>query len=557
MNPCVSRHIGGFKRILAGVFAVIFIYAMVNIGNTGISVASKKNDSDLYNAGVSEEKRSKTFLESLKQYKPYDPVRVRYYALYALVEEFADVADDNSEEQKYFEELKMLDVCVHEDSVRVENICSIVFRNFDPDKMTPQNEFIGDQLTEKVEWILNYSCWHPGSFEPLDELARDVIKLGVPEIDRHEMTFMIVTYPCINFTQGYDRSKFGSWNVTGCSRNRRIRFEKLYHTFYIQTQYEKLEDIAAGFVSFPGRGPNSWDGNAETYGMEPWRWFAGRIDISARVKRLEEKESGGQQIADITVQYTLSRISDKKVICSDSIRYVKNISGDIDKNDELSVQLITDWFHTINPPEPPLSSNEDYLLGVSVTDSHSEKIYQQSFYISLPNDTLTLPEYTIMFIRDSQPEGSAFPINPYRGIPSFSSTSTMRRGDTLNIWFPMTDLPYSPTDNAYCCFVAMYLVRADSKKGRVILSDIKTVWKKNALREYDEDKKQARELIEPIQTEVIRSDQPNLYKTLHFAVPRKINKGKYHLVAYFRSLPDSATGEIEVLGGASKKVVIK
>jgi len=501
------------------------------------------------------------FEESIARFSDaYDEWKLRHCALHFLLREYAKGTDKNSPERQRLNELDSLDVHNSDDSCRIEEIYLIAFRELDPQKLTPDNEFYR-QLEKRLEWIgYTGKCWHPHNplCRQLDHFAQDVLLLGVPEIDSFSASTCDVNYPeaggierryavtiesgeteyeriptmrqrerAKSYNRGTGRCTSGPCLAPYAKQLNLREMAEISGKLFTEIPYEPLrrDHVLAEVVTIPGPGRGNWDGNPKSYGNGPWNSAAAIVNIAAKAQPFLTRDSAGENSLTISVAYAVIDPVDQGAIDADSvIKIVHDVSG-IDWDDRITMQLYTDWFHdldTIGGGSSLATGKKDYLLGLRVT-APDGKTWEESYHLSLPEHHQTIPVYQGMLVTGR--EGK----NPYINIPPPRVHHIVGKGEQIYAWFPVVGLARDSLAKAYSGHALVYLTpRSGDLKATVDVSQI--MHPDSAMAKILNDKEPAyrsRGVLVDVAT--VAATDPNSYSAIPVAIPRQLHDGEYSL----------------------------
>jgi len=520
---------------------------------------------------------SNTFLESLKGFNSHNwdeaKKRAHYDALYLLIKERAEVNGRVSDENLLFEELKELDVTDSEDSAEIIRICNIALKDLDTDVMKPGNQFIEEELTKRSDWTVYNSCWHARDLNPFDDLARDVIKLGVPEKDSVDMEAIMVTFPNLKLQRFYifdgtgytanptpeelknaademselsstDRRSSSRITATAKALTTKQDLELINNKVYVFTEYEQLDNI--NFQPFIYPCP---DINPINYNL-----IAAGIDVYGKFDAVTTKNPFRKKILDVSVHYSLTDVASGKIIEADSMNITQDVTYKATAGEFFKISAYTRPFHNRFAGNTG-KKYSDYLLGVKA--AHGDRMFEQNYHFSLPNDSSTYVEYPLMLVQEMKGYRDNQRKESYWQIPFFAPQAPLDNGMYYTVWIPVTDLPYCEEKGAYCGIAEIYLTEQNTKKGKITEDSYITLWDEEEIPLDSLQMESSEFSLRPIAVDTILSKTPNIVNyRVEVRLPGKGIRFDSSLFGFIRSFPDSK-GKSKLLTGAYRDVYVE
>jgi hypothetical protein len=523
------------------------------------------------------------FLKSLNEFdSDHILQRVKYHVMHFLLKESVEGKGEDSREYALLQKLYELDVHTRCDSV--DAIFRIAFKNLDPEP-GPPNEFIEEELTRRSEFLLSFRCFHVDWTQPLDQLAKDVIRIGIPDLESFDEVSFDFYFPQVNLARHYVCSPKSGYlagpppveivcgDTVPPDRRyfrppedlRKEEMRKIKDKVYVLTPYASLKRILIRPFIFPSHCENSWDG-INPYGRGEWLCTRAGIDVFGDLDEILKKDTVGKVCIDLIVKYVISDPVTQKIITHDSARFYREVAS-TELADGFHVRFFSEPFHTKDSEN--LLGNSTYLLDVSVASV--KKILENgnfdlkrsniSFEYILPRDTIQIPHYNTMFAEKAQTEHK-YMMNHFVNILPFKPGRTISRGDTVNIWLPLTDLRYSSADAVYHGYIDLLLVRKSSATTKVDIID-------ESIQFFMPGETPQQFLLnlwqdsipkigpEPIAVDTIISTTPNIYHNFTAIIPKNIDRADDYVLMAFIYYRDFDTGQIKTIATASLYVCVK
>ncbi|UCD16486.1 MAG: hypothetical protein JSV44_08450, partial [Candidatus Zixiibacteriota bacterium] len=433
-----------------------------------------------------------------------------------------------------------------------------------------------------MDFVLSWRCFHAGSSQPLDQLAKDVIRLGVPDVLRFAEFSIAVYFPSVDLARHYniDNPSLNEYqaspppleyDISGLPLQadalfdreahelRREELESIAGKVYVQTQCEALDGILIQPFTFPSRCQHDWDG-VSPYGAVPWYCMRAGIDVFGSLPAVGTRSDDGRISLDLILKYAISDPVSLDVVASDSLRYYRDIMpGDTWRN--FQVRVISEPFHTIQEESSP--GNSTYLLDIAVIDisqraksgEHAKRAATESFAVTLPNDTVQIPDYDLMLADRSQISQRRH-FDPFADILSFLPGATVRRGDSINVWLPITGLLEPSDGSAYRGFVDLLLVPKSRGEAHARINEktIRFGVPGDTLRpplEYSWNNTAIAENPAPLVSKEIVSNVPNAYFCFKMAVPKRMPGGEDYVLLAFIYSCESGNESVRLMATAS------
>lgn len=448
------------------------------------------------------------------------------------------LTDGAPEYEAALEELSSLDLGIASDRDRSIQLYRVLLRDLDPNPLTLKNEFFeADSLSppeleirlDQMELLgaAHSQAGHVVNY--LDDLGRDIALLGEFEVDPTESSVNCISgkfestgihsaysrkrssgrtlwerdIAPIHFErERYAKSRLSERRLTEYARSRQFRDLAERGTQVVRAvSYTPLDVRSVRFVpplTVPGPGH---DINDESFFIDPWTSYCLISTTFVEHSPFLQKDSSGSRIAKIRHSYSLS--TPQYSIEADTGMYSIPIVEDE------SLILLTEkssWFHKTSQDMP--SVDRVYLFGRRI-EAPDGRVVDDISIVALPQNTPLIPFYQAALVEDS----IANPNNIYN-LPVQRVTSTLRRTDTVSVWFPVTNLPYSGDE--YRALVNYVFVpqrevsataRIDMESIRAYLSEAPPMIEENAGTESNP------------QGYLICSKYPNAYRVMPILVP--------------------------------------
>ena len=502
--------------------------------------------------------------------------------LHYLLKEMAETRRQNTALQKLVNRLYSLDV--HQNADSVEAIFAVAFRNFDLEP-GPPNEFLTEEVDLRREFIMQWRAFHAGQGQPLDELAKDVVRVGIPDVLRFDDTSLDAYYPNISLTRHYERDIIGVYIASGMPIERDImgnpisiapivgripsnpfkdEMELIKDRVYGTVHYALLENVIMRPFAFPSRCTGDWDG-VSPYGAAPWPCMRAGIDVFGMLKNVVSENPDGSRLLDLSVKYIITEPMTGDTAASDSLSYSLEIP-DTSQSDGFTIRIYSEPFHAVDSGLDPGSTT--YLLDVAVYSAGENegngmadlKAASEVFSFSLPGDSGHIPMYDLMLAEKDRKQQRTY-LNPFAGILSFHPDSTVKRKDTVDLWLPVTGLTYAARTESYEGFIDILLTAKGSGKVTAGINKESMRFGKpgdtlNPSVDYSLPSGDTKDSPSPIHVEKIISTTPNLYYHLQVPIPAKAPKGDMLLSAFAYGY-DERAGQLRAIATASKDVLVK
>ncbi len=451
------------------------------------------------------------------------------------------LADGAVEYEAAMRELSKLDLGIASDRDRSIQLYRILLKDLDPNPLTLENEFFErvtlspTELEIRLDQMELLGAAHSQAghiVNYLDDLGRDIPLLGKFEVDPTESTVDVDSIsgkfestgihsayirkrssgrtlwerdiaPIHFDRERYAKSSFNERQLVGNARSRQLRDLAERGTPVVRAvSYTPLNDKSVSFVpplAVPGPGH---DMNDESFFIDPWTCYRLISTTLLEHSPFLETDSVGFRIAKVRHSYSLH--TSQSSIEADSSMYSVRIAEDHE-----GLILLTEnsgWFHKTSPDMP--TADQVFLFGRYV-EAPDGRVVDDMAILTLPRNTPLIPFYQAALVEDL----TASPNNIYN-LPVQRVTSTVQRSDTVFVWFPVTNLPYSGDE--YRALVN-YLFVPQRKVRATVRIDMESM--RAYLSEAPPMIEESRGTESSPQGYLIRSQYPNAYHVMPVLVP--------------------------------------
>ncbi len=429
---------------------------------------------------------------------------------------------------EYIPELNTLHVI--DDSALVTQIIAEALLPFDPNKTTPENEYLTITLPERLLFLERLDAIHPRENAAelwLDDLGRDVIRLGIPFYTVKGPTGLVADYAngstyeyafSIDHWQrvpSEEQIEKGRKALSGSSSGRHgarlqgagraemvMQAARDSRTVDTGFEYDSLryDDVCWDVVPLPWpRGESGCDDGIS---------FVFSLNIRAQTKPFFNPEDSTYSCVYKYVIYDLAH--PQTLLAADS-QLVPMPIGD----EKFLGQVLTPRIHCmIDTVYATDTDSRNYVCGIMIINKRKEA-WQSSTIVSLESQRPITPGLKGMVME--------------RGRPSV--INALRRGDSASVIIPIIGLPwYGPKEShhgyAYCYFIPA----RELGEGDVHLTDFGLYDEKKPLPADPAYRPQVPEIIQEITAE-----SEHGYHDLRFVVPPELKPGEYHLFVVVQS----------------------
>lgn len=526
----------------------------------------------------------KPFLHSLDEtYRGNDPEKIKYWVMHYLLEERSTMPEADSVDLEMYSQLENLDIGRDRDSV--DAIFRIAFRNLDLEP-GPPNDFIEEEIPRRVQFIVDHRCFHAGQLYPFDQLARDVIRIGVPDLesfgDSSGAKIIDVYFPQLGLPRHYlwnpldfyyagaplveafDDKNPGKTKLMPDPRylrgGRTISqqdMETIKDKIYQCTPYAQLKNVVIRPFLIPTPKEYDFIDPLEYFRLA---WFSYRVGLDI-FSEIESEKNGLSDTLNLSIKYVLYNPFTDEIVDSSSTEIIRSLS-DAASGTLLNFREFTKVFHTRTSLKP--NREDHFILDVDVRSREPDGLTKKaasSFIYSLPKDIIQIPRYDIMLLSGDQIKTNSDAV-PLSRIPIFAPEKAACHNDSIRLWVPVTDLKYSPKDDLYSGIIDIYLTRSTETNGtaRIVKESIRFSPRDDTLSApIDIESRQAEPVTgpAPIFTDTINSRTPNIFYVTTLPIPEKIKKADDYTLLAFVYCQGRADHEAELIATASCDIRIK
>ncbi len=430
---------------------------------------------------------------------------------------------------EYIPELNTLHVI--DDSALVTQTIAAALLPFDPDKTTPENEYLTVTLPERLLFLERLDAIHPRENAAelwLDDLGRDVIRLGIPFYTVKGPVGLVADYAngstyeyacSIDHWQrvpSEEQIEKGRKALSGSFSGRRggarlqgaIRAELVMQAArdsrIVDTGFEydslRYEDVYWDVVPLPWpRGQSRCDDGIS---------FVFSLNIRAQTTPFFNPEDSTYSCVYKYVIYDLAH--PQTLLAADS-QLVPMPTG----SENFLGQVLTSRIHCmIDTVYPTATNSRNYVCGIMIINKRKQ-VWQASTIVSLESQRPITPGLKGMVLEGGQP----------------NVTNTITRGDSACVLIPIIGLPWYEPKESHHGYAYCYFIRArELTEGRVHLTDFGLYDEKTQLPIDPDYRPRVPDIIREISTE-----SKHGYHELRFTVPTGLKPGTYHLFVVIQS----------------------